>query len=174
MTKESVLQSLADEHEVRQVLYRYCRGIDRRDFDLVRACYHPDATDEHGPFRGDVDEFIDFVRTGLQRYERTMHFLGNILVERVDHDRLRSEAYVLAFHRLAAGEGRPARDHVVGLRYVDVHEQYEGTWRIRRRTCVFEWARTDPVPPGWNLTDEFRMGRHGDEDFVYQPDPLAL
>ncbi|MEI6002085.1 hypothetical protein H3V53_34635 [Paraburkholderia bengalensis] len=31
---------------------RYCRGIDRIDWDLVRTCYHPDAFDEHGSSGG--------------------------------------------------------------------------------------------------------------------------
>ncbi|MEY3566868.1 MAG: hypothetical protein RLZ19_882, partial [Actinomycetota bacterium] len=42
---------VAREH-IRDVVYRYARGVDRRDFDLVRSCYHPDATDDHGPFTG--------------------------------------------------------------------------------------------------------------------------
>jgi 3-phenylpropionate/cinnamic acid dioxygenase small subunit len=174
MTTEPILRILADEHEVRQVLYRYCRGIDRREFELVRACYHPDATDEHGPFRGNLDEFIEFCRNGLRQYERTMHFLGNILIEPVDDERLLSETYAIAFHRLAPRGDRPARDHVVGLRYVDRFTRYEGAWRIRQRTCVFEWARTDPVPAGWNLTEEFRMGTHGHDDFIFETDPRAL
>ena len=36
------------ENAIRRTLYRYCRGIDRRGFELVRACYHSDALDDHG------------------------------------------------------------------------------------------------------------------------------
>jgi hypothetical protein len=65
------LDRLADQQEVRDVIYRYCRGIDRRDYDLVRACYHADATDDHGDYRGGVDGFITYVMAGLPRYEAT-------------------------------------------------------------------------------------------------------
>ena len=44
------LSRLLDRNEIEEVVLRYCRGIDRRDFDLVRSCYHPDATDRHGSF----------------------------------------------------------------------------------------------------------------------------
>ena len=64
MATESVLQSLADDHEVRQVLYRYCRGIDRRDFDLVHhrqtvghdACVRLGPADYLGAVALDDDE----------------------------------------------------------------------------------------------------------------------
>ena len=75
------LARVVDQQEIADVIYRYCRGIDRCDFDLVRSCYHPDAIDDHGDFRGGVDEFIAFVQQGLPRFERTMHFIGNVLVE---------------------------------------------------------------------------------------------
>ena len=50
------LAGLLDKQEIEEVVLRYCRGIDRRDFDLVRSCYHPDARDRHGSFDGTVDE----------------------------------------------------------------------------------------------------------------------
>ena len=41
------LQRLLDEDAIKKVHLRYCRAIDRRDFDLLRTCYHPDAEDDH-------------------------------------------------------------------------------------------------------------------------------
>ena len=75
------MQELLDEREIRDVILRYCRGIDRMEVELVRSCYHPDATDEHGSFSGGVDEFLAWVWPLLQRYTMTMHFVGNLLVE---------------------------------------------------------------------------------------------
>ena len=101
------LARLLDQQEIRDVYCRYCRGIDRRQFDLVRSCYHPDATDQHGEYVGDVDGFIEHVQQTSTRFDRTMHFLGNILVE-VDGDWARGEAYAMAYHSLPAGT-KPAR-----------------------------------------------------------------
>jgi hypothetical protein len=49
------LRTLLDRQEIADVVARYCRGIDRRDFDLVRACYHPDGADRHTGFSGGID-----------------------------------------------------------------------------------------------------------------------
>ena len=43
MGTDARLARLADRLEIRDVVYRYCRGIDRREYDLVRSCYHHDA-----------------------------------------------------------------------------------------------------------------------------------
>ncbi|MCU1398141.1 MAG: nuclear transport factor 2 family protein [Acidimicrobiales bacterium] len=162
------VERLIAESDIRDVCLRYCRGIDRRQFDLVRSCYHPDALDEHGDFLGTVEEFVAHAERSLQRFESTVHFLGNILVEVDDSGALaRSECYAVASHRLAATSEKPARDHVVGLRYIDDFERRDGTWRIADRVCAFEWTRTDPVTPGWSFTDAFRLGRTDGEDVVF-------
>jgi hypothetical protein len=122
------LTALIDQQEIRDVIYRYCRGIDRREYDLVRSCYHPDATDDHGDFRGNVDEFIAYVASNLPRYERTMHFIGNVLVE-VSGDAARAESYLVAYHRLPPSSSKPERDFVVNLRYVDDFQRRSGGWR---------------------------------------------
>ena len=56
-------------------------GVDRMDRGLVRSCYHDDATEVHGSFTGTIDEYLDWVWRVLSRYERTQHFVGNLLIE---------------------------------------------------------------------------------------------
>ena len=88
-------EALWAEAQIRKVLLRYARGIDRLDLELVRACYHPDATDSHGSFHGTVDEFVTWVDRVLRRYDATMHLLGNPLVELDgDSDLLRRRSLV--------------------------------------------------------------------------------
>ena len=53
------LETLIAKQEITDVVYAYARGIDRLDFELVRSCYHPDAYDDHGAFKGNVDDFIE-------------------------------------------------------------------------------------------------------------------
>jgi hypothetical protein len=160
------LERMADENDIRHVVYRYCRGIDRRQYDLVRSCYHPDATDEHGDFRGNLDQFIEMVQQGLPRYRSTNHFIGNLLIE-VDGTTARSEAYTIAFHRLFPRGDKPARDYLVGLRYIDDFEKRSGEWRIAHRVCAFDWTRTDPVQPGWEFSELFRRGSPTTDDAVF-------
>jgi hypothetical protein len=164
------VDALLAERAIHDVVLRYCRGIDRRQFDLVRDCYHPDAIDEHGDFTGTVDAFIEHATRSLLAFESTTHLTGNVLVELDPENvrRARCETYAIAIHRLAARDARPARDHVIGLRYVDGFEQRDGRWRIATRICVFDWTRTDPVT-GWQFSDAFRRGCPGGDDIVFAP-----
>ena len=167
---EEQLANDVAENAIRRVLYRYCRGIDRREYGLVRDCYHPDATDDHGDFIGGVDGFVEHVESNLRRFERTMHFLGNILIEVDLHaNHARSEAYAIAYHRLRANDKKPLRDFVVGLRYVDDFERRERAWRIANRVCVFEWSRIDPVGESpFSFGTGHMMGLQGKEDTVFR------
>jgi len=140
------VDDLLAKQEIQDVIYRYARGIDRLDFDLVRSCYHPDAFDDHGMFQGNVDAFIEYVEDFLPRYVVTQHFMGNLLIE-VDGDSARAETYAVAYHRkeLADGSGK---DDVFGIRYVDRFERRAGEWKIAHRVVASEWRRVDPVPAG--------------------------
>jgi ketosteroid isomerase-like protein len=163
------LARVLDQQEITDVIHRYCRGIDRRDYDLVRACYHPDASDDHGDFRGGVDAFIDYVQGTLPRFEHTMHFIGNVLVEPVG-DRARAESYAVAHHHMRASSSKPERDLTVGLRYVDDFERRAGQWRIAARACAFEWWRYDLVAPNpWRPGDAATIGRTDATDVVFAP-----
>src|SRR5687768_2802032 len=77
------LQRLLDVEDIRAVLHRYCQGVDRRQWDVIRSCYWPDAVDDHGDFRGGLDDFIAMCQAALARWECTMHFTGttNITVD---------------------------------------------------------------------------------------------
>ena len=102
------LRRLLDKQAIHEVVLRYCRGIDRCDRELVRDCYWPDATDEHGSFVGSRDEYVAWVFDRmLPRYAMTMHFIGNVLID-LDGDRAKCEAYGMAMHR--TGSDKPELD----------------------------------------------------------------
>jgi hypothetical protein len=65
---------------------------------LIRSCYHADAHDDHGAFRGDVGGFLDWVRDALSYFDSTMHFIGNQLID-VEGDVAHTESYCVAYHR---------------------------------------------------------------------------
>jgi len=167
------LQDLLDKQAIHEVVLRYCRGIDRMDRDLVRSCYHDDATDEHGSFCGGVDAFMEWVFRVAARYDVTMHFVGNVLVElgerREDGRRAaRAETYGISHHRRAGGP--PEHNLVVGFRYVDRFERRaEGDWRIARRVCTTEWVRRDDPAGWWPIPEGMRTGRRDRSDPVYDP-----
>jgi len=161
------LELLVAERAIHRVLCTYSRGVDRFDLELVRSCYWPDGTDDHGSYIGGVDGFIEFVAPALQRFDRTNHFLGNILID-VDlpNGAARAETYAVAYHRFHDADGQE-QDMVAGLRYVDRFERREGEWRIARRVCAFEWRRTDPVGQGSSFADTYTRGVRGSGDVVW-------
>lgn len=170
MAAMTVERLLADA-EIREVLNRYCRGVDRLDEDLVRSCYHEGATDSHGNFEGSVDEFVTWAFGLLRKYTVTMHFLGNVLIEPSDDDPdvAFSETYAIAFHRREGGQ--PHHNMITAFRYVDRFERRPvagaAEWRIAERITVSEWVRYDP-PEGWvTIPPQFLIGRRDRTDTVF-------
>jgi hypothetical protein len=165
--RDPALQELLDKQAVREVVLRYCRGIDRLDRELVRGCYWPDAIDEHGSFTGTRDEYVAWVFDRvLPRYSMTMHFVGNVLVDvDVDGDRARSEAYGLSWHRVESS--KPEHNLHSGFRYVDDFERRDGEWRIARRTCTLEWTRVNDPALWWDAPPTHRRGVRDRSDPVY-------
>jgi predicted nuclease with RNAse H fold len=167
--RDPALQALLDRQAIADVVARYVRGVDRLDRDLVRSCYHPDATDEHGSFSGGVDAYVDWAFGLLRRYDTTMHLLGPTLVE-LAGDVALAETYGVAHHRAAPdddGAFDAKRNLVTGFRYVDRFERRDGTWRIAKRIATTEWSRVDDLAGWWSVPDHLRGGRRDGQDPVY-------
>jgi SnoaL-like domain len=167
-----LLRLLADEREIRRVVLRYCRGIDRLDAALVRSCYHSDATDEHGSFQGGVDAYVTWVFELLAGYDSTFHLVANQLIDLTDTgDEALSETYGVAHHRGAApsrdGGFDPTRNLTTGFRLVDRFERRNGEWRIAARVATTEWSRIDDEAGRWPVPDRLRHGTRDATDPVW-------
>ena len=168
------VRALVDRQAIADVVARYCRGIDRLDLELVRDCYHPDATDEHGTFTGTRDEYVEWVAGVLTRFTGTMHVVANQLIEFEsggdgDTDTAHCETYGVAYHW-----GDPADDHrrnfTTGFRYVDRFARRDDQWRIARRVAVREWTHVVPADQQLVIPPERdgRRGRRDRDDAVYE------
>ncbi len=138
------IDEVVAEAAIKDVQMRYCRACDRMDFDLLRSCFHPDATTNYGFFGGSVEDFITSARAALPGFIVTTHNTGNQNVE-VNGTTAWAEHYTVATHRLAADEHGPLRDFVTSVRYVDRMESRGGDWRIAHRQLILDWTRTDPL-----------------------------
>lgn len=141
---KKTIEDVIAEAAIRDVQMRYCRACDRMDFELLRACFHRDATTDYGFFGGSVDEFIASAEAALPGFEVTTHNTGNQNIV-LNGTTALAEHYTVATHRLAADEHGPLRDFITAVRYIDRMECREGDWRIARRALVLDWTRTDPV-----------------------------
>lgn len=159
------IERLIARQQIADVIYRYARGIDRMDFDLVRSCYHADAYDDHGSFAGTVEEFIAAARAFLARWTATQHFMGNMLIE-FEGTVARAETYAVAYHRREdeAGNGK---DDIMGIRYVDRFEQRDGLWKIAYRVVATEWRRVDAVSGARGRGAVGVWGRRDEGDVIH-------
>lgn len=149
------IEELLDRSAITEALYRYAQGVDRRDWDQVRASYHEDSHDDHGPYKGGVDGLIEWISGRHEDIAQSMHFIGNIVID-LDGDRAHSDSYCMVFQRLREDadappalfegadqdeEGSGAPTIEILCRYVDEFERRDGEWRISDRVVVFEWMR---------------------------------
>ncbi|MGE4046661.1 MAG: nuclear transport factor 2 family protein [Acetobacteraceae bacterium] len=169
---------LQDRMEIQDCLFRYVRGVDRRNWDLVRSAYHQDAFDDHGNYKGGIDGFIESLVKRHATVEQSMHVIGNIVIEFDGQDRALMEAYFIAHQRLSpeAGDARlpylrgapVGRDQAVETevvgRYVDQMTRRDDVWRIAHRTVVFEVSRGHPAPAGGGLRENWAVGRRDGQD----------
>jgi hypothetical protein len=165
-----LLDQLLAREEIERVIHAYCRGIDRRDLALVRACYHDDATDHHGSFFGSPDEYVVWVDGLLARYHFMTHALNQITVEFGDAegaspDRAAAETYGISVHR-----GDPAKPHLnlaTSFRYLDRFERRAGVWKIASRVAIGEWSIRLPAEAWWELPEGHAKSRRDAGDPLY-------
>lgn len=157
---------MIDKQEITELVLRYCRGIDRCDRTAVADCFHPDATDTHGSFRGTVTEFIDWAFHLLERYDSTMHLVANQLIT-LSGDRAVSETYGIAYHR--SNDPDPRRNLTVGFRYIDlVERRADPVWRIAERMATTEWVNAPSPDERWPIPADSAIGTRDQSDPVYE------
>jgi hypothetical protein len=136
------LQQLIDKQALQELVLRYCRACDRRDFVQLRALYHDDAIDDHGEmFHGTADEYLAWLPGVMANFEATVHAVSNALFV-VEGDVAQGEIYTVAYHRTHPPQ---AQDVVIGGRYLDHYERRGAAWKVKRRALALDWCRVTPV-----------------------------
>lgn len=158
------LEQLADHVEIQQLLYRYCRGVDRGDRALIASVYHDDAQDDHGGFKGLGSDFANWIVDAMDR-NRTIgqHHITNMLIE-FDGDVAHGESYFLAFHPDVVPGSDEESLSFSGGRYLDRFEKRGGTWKIADRRVVFDWSRAPEPPTPWSAAIGALHGQRRAED----------
>ncbi len=141
-----ILAELADREAIRECLYRYCRGVDRIDADMVRSAYWPDCVDHHLEFTGNAEEFIAWSFPIMGSMDQTQHIIANVLIT-IAGDRADVESYFYGYHRVNMGD---AKADVIGAgRYLDTFEKRGDEWRILKRMVITDWFRQYPDSADW-------------------------
>lgn len=172
--RDETLARMLDKAQIQESLYRYARGVDRGDWEMVRSTYHPDAYDEHGSYKGGVDGLIEWLDERFAEVDNCTHFLGNCLVEFVGDDKALVETYYVS-RRLRPPVGDELK--IAGPadkmcregwgRYVDIFERRNGEWRVAHRTIVQETSSTS-LAMGGVRDPSLRWGRRDKSDLLFE------
>lgn len=161
----STMEQLIAKQEITEVIYSYCRAVDRLDFELASTLWHPDGTTVYeGAYEGTGAEFVAGMKKSHEgRYVTHSHQVSNILIELDGDDRATSESYVTATLRT-----KPEEEHgefVVRGRYVDTWSRRDGRWAIDHRLFVFDMSEMRTIQPPYQQPSE--GSRRGLDDASY-------
>lgn len=139
-------ETLAAKHAITEVIYDYCRALDRMDKDAAYEIWHTDGTADYGEnlYQGTGWGFVDWVWTAHAAMSTHSHQITNVLIQ-VDGDQAVSEAYVtVALRTLPFGDGADVADIFSRGRYVDQWSHRDGKWAIDHRIYITDHSLTVP------------------------------
>lgn len=146
---------VADRLMIQDLVYRWCRAVDRLDAQGMLDVFWPGAIDSHGPYIGPVEGLVEWILVRHKPIGMSSHFIGNLLIEFVHEDLALVESYVRTIQQYpahakqqlaqltggAAGAPDAAMDMFTSSRYIDRVERRHGEWRIARRDLAQDWKQ---------------------------------
>jgi hypothetical protein len=73
----------------------------------------------------------------LNKYETTMHFVGQSTISTLSKTLATGQAYCLAHHLTVDGDRR--RLMIAALRYLDTFSKVDGAWLFAERRLYVDW-----------------------------------
>ena len=141
--RKRAIDDLLAKQEITEVIYLYCRCMDRCDVEMAKDIFHPDATVDYGEqmYQGTGYGFVDMALGGHALHVSHSHQHGNVLI-RVDGNRAYSETYGDVTLRRRDESGALIDSRNLG-RCLDIWEKREdGKWRIAERAFVLDFDET--------------------------------
>jgi hypothetical protein len=135
----------ADRIAIRELVEAYAHCADSRDANGQMALF---TTDTHfvvymnAKDRTPSQELhsraaLAPVFADLNKYDVTMHFVGQSTILSLKHDKGTGETYCLAHHLTVAGEKR--RLMIAALRYYDTFVKEDTEWLFAERLLYVDW-----------------------------------
>ena len=104
--------------------------------------HRPDKGGSEGSTPPQAAAQSDARLSGIERYDRTTHFVGNQLA-RVEGDTATAETYCLA-HHIHERDGVVV-DRTLAIRYRDRLVRAGDRWRFAERILVVDWESEQPL-----------------------------
>jgi hypothetical protein len=136
------LQRLADRAAIHDLMMRFGRGLDRKDWALYRSCFADrlmldfSQTTGRPPHEVEADEFVAFARL-RQRLHAAFHQYSNFQLS-IEGDRARCILYLVARHRVAESGGGDPLNVFVGW-YENEFARTPQGWRIVVLRHPLQW-----------------------------------
>src|ERR1700692_1957498 len=135
----------ADRLAIRELIEAYAHCADRRDgngqISLFTADTHfvvyMNAKDPKPSQELNSREALAPVFADLNKYQVTMHFVGQSTILTLTDNRATGEAYTLAHHLTIDGGKR--RLMIAALRYADQFVKIDGAWLFAERRLYVDW-----------------------------------
>jgi hypothetical protein len=135
----------ADRLAIRELVEAYAHCADRRDANGQMALFTTDthfvvymnAKDRTPSQELHSRQALAPVFADLNKYDATMHFVGQSTILSLTADRGTGETYCLAHHLTIAGEKR--RLMIAALRYYDTFVKVDDDWLFAERLLYGDW-----------------------------------
>jgi ketosteroid isomerase-like protein len=125
--------------ELRSLVQRYARAVDRRDVEALAGLFRPDATIVGARGAQTVPEWLDTMRAP-RAFPRSMHLLGDPLIDLGEGGAVATlDTYAVVYQLSDPGSGNA--DMTLGINYLDEVVREDGRWRITRRESHTLWMR---------------------------------
>jgi len=134
------LDYIQDRIALQDVMSDYAAGVDERDLALYRSCFAQDVRVIGFGDREyrDVDEWVDYVWSALDRYSATQHLLGPQHAS-INGDTAYTRSDVQAMHILADSGQR----FTLWATYKTDMRRDNDRWLISRHELVVRGSSTD-------------------------------
>lgn len=135
----------ADRLAIRELVEAYAHCADRRDANGQMGLFSTDthfvvymnAKDPTPSQELHSRQALAPVFADLNKYDATMHFVGQSTILSLTADRGTGETYCLAHHLTIAGEKR--RLMIAALRYYDTFVKVDDEWLFAERLLYVDW-----------------------------------
>lgn len=139
---------LLEINTIRELLLRYARGIDRRQWDVMTSVFTDDVD---AVFQGQVlhgkQAIIDYVTGAAADFEilSSVHALNNMHIDILSASMATADSSGIGYMAFRSGPG-PAQLRMRHLRYIDdLARSDNGEWLIRKRVLSNDWEALLPV-----------------------------
>ena len=145
------LQAIEDRLEIHELMNRYARMVDEREWERMDQVFAPDATIDYrstGGMAGPYRETLAWLDRALEPWPLNLHFITNLSVE-LAGDRASSRCYFHAPMGRVEADGSELVITNAGF-YDDTLVRGAEGWRISARHCE-QTIMIGSLPDGYEI-----------------------